>query len=141
MEQSSFRDYRQHLRKLYTERSQDMDKRPLDFSHIVWFNFGKGEKVLEGKVTIVDHPKEVWVRHTYNVMETPKRVSYFKKRGVQCGVDMKLLPLYQQYPIPLKKPKADDLRNLVSSFVLSEYQDFYAELPTNGSECSDTDED
>jgi len=35
MEQSSFHDYRQHLRKLYTERTQDLDKKPLDFSSIV----------------------------------------------------------------------------------------------------------
>ena len=141
MEQTSFRNHRQHLRKLYTERSQDTDKQPLDFSRIVWFNFGKGEKVQEGKVIMVDHPKEVWVRHTYSVAEAPKRVSYLKKRGVQSGIDRKPPPLYQQYPIPLKKPKADDLRKLVSNFVPSKYQDFYAELPTDGSDSSDTDED
>ena len=73
--------------------------------------------------------------------ETPKRVSYLKKRGVQSGIDMKPPLLYQQYPIPLKKPKADDLCKLVSSFVPSEYKEFYAELPTNGSDSSDTDEE
>ena len=139
MEQTFFRDYRQHLRKLYTERNQDIDKQPLDFSRIVWFNFGKGEKVIAGKVTMVDHPMEVWVRHTYDVMETPKRVSYYKKRGGQ-SIDTKPPQLYEQYPIPLKKPKADDLHKLVANFVPSEYQEFYVELPTNGSDSS-ADED
>lgn len=142
MKQSSFRDdYRQHLRKIYTERSQDLDKQPLDFSCNVWFNFGKGEKILEGRVVMVDHPKEVWVRHMYSITETPKRVSYFKKRGVLSGMDIKPPPLYQQYPIPVKKPKADDLRKLVTNFVPSKYQHFYVELPTDGSDSSDTDED
>ena len=62
VEQSFFQDYRQHLQKLCT----------LDFGRIIWFNFGKGEKVIAGKITMVDHPMEVWVRRTYNVMETQK---------------------------------------------------------------------
>lgn len=49
MEQSSFHDYRQHLRKLYTERTRDLDKKPLDFSSIVWFNFGRGIELMVAK--------------------------------------------------------------------------------------------
>ena len=85
--------------------------------------------------------KEVWARHTYSVTETPNRVSYYKKRGIQSGIDAKPQSLYQQYPIPLKKEKADDLRKLVMNFVPSEYRDFYTELPTGGSDNSDTDEE
>ena len=90
------------------------------------------------ETAMVDHPMEVWVRHTYDVMETPKRVSYYKKRGRQ-SMDTKPPQLYEQYPIPLKKPKADDLHKLVAKFVPSEYQEFYVELPTNGSDSSDED--
>ena len=90
---------------------------------------------------MIDRPNEVWARHTYSVTEAPKRVSYYKKRDAQYGIDTKSCPLYQHYPIPLKKPKADDLRKLVCNFLPSEYQDFYAELPTDGSDNSDTDEE
>lgn len=77
MEQSSFRNYRQHLKKIYTERSRYEEKKPLDFSSCLWFNFGKGEKIVEVKCVTFDHPREVWVRHTYDVTETPQCVSYF----------------------------------------------------------------
>lgn len=138
MEQSSFRNYRQHLRKIYTERSQDIEKKPLDFSGCLWFNFGKGEKMVEGQPVSFEHPSEVWVRHTYDVTETPQRVSYYKKRGTQGGMDSNPPPLYQCYPLPLKKAKVDDLRKLVSSYVPAEHQEFFAELPYD--ECS-SDED
>ena len=80
-----------------------MNKKPLDFSRIVWFNFGKGERVQEGNVTMIDHPN---AKYTYSVTEAPKRVSYYNKRGVQYGIDTKPCPLYQQYPIPLKKTQS-----------------------------------
>ena len=63
-------------------------------------------------------------------METPNRVSYYKKRGRQ-SIDTKPPQLYEQYPIPLKKPKADDLHKLVTNFLPSEYQEFYFQLPMN----------
>ena len=55
MEQAFFRNFRQHLRKLYTERSKDEDKKPLDFMNIVWFNFGKGEKEVGRKLLLFEH--------------------------------------------------------------------------------------
>ena len=58
---------------------------------------------------------------TYNVMETQKRVSYYKKKGKQ-SINTKPSQLYEQYPIPLKKPKADDLHKLVANFVPSEHR-------------------
>lgn len=140
MEQSSFRDYRRHLRKLYTERSHDINKQPLDFSRILWFNFGKGEKVQDGKVIVVDHPQKVWARHTYNhrisktcIVLQKNRNSIWYRREASATV--------QAIPYPIKKPKADDLHKLVSEFVPSDHQEFYAELPTNGFESSDSEDD
>ena len=31
--------------------------------------------MIAGKSVSSNHPREVWVRHTYNVSETPQRVS------------------------------------------------------------------
>ena len=79
MQQSNFRNYRDHLRKQYTEQTKDLDNKPLNFSDAVWFNFGMGEKLVDGKQVELEHPNEVWIRHTYNVDEAPQQVSYFKK--------------------------------------------------------------
>ena len=71
MEQRAFRNYRQHLGKLYIERNKESKMKPLDFSNILWFNFGKGERMLNGKLTTFNHPDEVWVRYTYDMNEDP----------------------------------------------------------------------
>lgn len=42
------KNYRDHLRKFYTEGNKDLNNQPLDFLHAVWYNFGKGEKMVDG---------------------------------------------------------------------------------------------
>ena len=37
--------------------------------------------------------------------------------------------LYEQYPVVLKKAKAEDLRQLVTVYVPAAHQGFYSELP------------
>lgn len=100
------------------ERSKDLDNQPLDFGGAVWFNFGKGERLVDGKLVVFEHPHEVWVRHTYDVNEKPKRVSFIKKRGIQSGFDSLPPPLYDQYPVAIKKAKAEDLKKLVTKYVM-----------------------
>ena len=78
----------------------------------MWFNFGKGEKEIEGKLVLIDHPTEVWVCYTYNVREQPHHVCYFKKRN-QLVMDVYPPLLYSQYPIPTyQKKKAKDLKSM-----------------------------
>ena len=137
MQQSNFRNYRDHLRKQYTEQTKDLDNKPLNFSDAVWFNFGVGEKLVDGKQVELEHPNELWIRHTYNVNEAPQQVSYFKKRGVHLGIDGPPPPLYEYYPIPIKKAKADDLKKLVADYIPGDYQSFYSELPTVDSDNDD----
>ena len=48
MEQQSFRNYRKHLHKLYTEHSKDADGRPLDFASAVWFDLEEGRRWFTG---------------------------------------------------------------------------------------------
>ena len=55
MLQSSFCNYHEHLSSLYTERTQDTSKKPLCFKSAIWFNFGYGEKVVDGAVVTVEH--------------------------------------------------------------------------------------
>ena len=118
MQQSKFRDFRRHLRNWYTERSKDVDNKPLDFSTAVWFNFGRGEMLVGGKLSSLEHPNEVWVRHTYNANEVPQRVTYSKKRGMKHGIGNMPPSLYECYPIPIKGAKAVDLKKLVANYVI-----------------------
>ena len=127
MKQAFFCDYRKQLRKMYTERNKDEDKQNLDFQNIVWFNFGKGEKEINGELVQVDHPKEVWVRCTYDVKEQPRRVCYYKKRNQEEPGSPP--PLYTRNPIPIKAAKAEDVRKLVSEYLPPEHRDFYADMP------------
>ena len=93
-----------------------------------------GERLINGKQVEVEHPTEVWVRHTYDVNEPPQWVSYFKKQVIQNGSPP---PLYEHYPIPIKKAKAVDLKKLVTEYVPSHYRSFYSELPTLESDSDD----
>ena len=127
MEQGYFYDFRQHLRKMYTERNKDEDKQNLDFHNIVWFNFGKGERETNGKLVLIDHPIEVWVCYTYDVKEQPRRVCYYKKRNWEELAPAPLL--YSQYPIPIKAAKAEDVLKLVNEYLPHDYRHFYAEIP------------
>ena len=122
------------------ERSKDWDNQPLDFVGAVWFNFGKGERLVDGKLVVFEHPHEVWVRHTYDVNEKPKRVSFIKKRGIQSGFDSLPPPLYDQYPVAIKAAKAEDLKKLVTKYVPAAHQGFYSELPIVDTD-DDTDSD
>ncbi len=45
--------------------------------------------------------------------------------------------LYKQYPIPIKKEKADDLVGLVRSFVPLQLQSFYSEITTTDEAADD----
>ena len=99
MKQEYFRDYRAHLRKRYTERNKDLNYQPLDFVRAVWFNFGRSEKVVDGKLVSIEHP--VWVRHTYNVEEMPRCVSFLKKRKALSGFECIPPLLYHKYQIPI----------------------------------------
>ena len=120
MLQTNFRNYREHLRKLYTERTKDVERKCFDVSSAVWFNCGKGEQVSQAILELADHPSEVWLHHTCHVKEKPQHVSYYKKRGRQAGFEDRAPLLYKKYPIAIKQAKADDLRTLVSSYVPAE---------------------
>ena len=129
MKQSDFRDYQNHLGKTYTERNEDMDKQRLNFCSAVWFNFGKGEKYLDGDLVQLEHPQEVWVRHTYDVKENPQTVSYVKKRGAEFNTELLPPTLYHQYPLPINSAKAKDVQELADKYVPRPYWIFYTNLP------------
>ena len=122
---------------MYTERTKDKDNNPLDFHNAVWFNFGKGERSVNGKLVVADHPKEVWVRFTYNATEEPHSMCYYKKKQGQVELDQPPLPLYTQYPLPIEMEKANDPHKLMNEFVPQEHRHFYAVITTTEDDTDD----
>ena len=59
MQQENFHDNHSHLRNLYKERNKDANGRPLEFSRVLWFNFGVGEKMMNGTLEMKKHFEEV----------------------------------------------------------------------------------
>ena len=54
------------------------------------------------------------------VTEKPCRVSFFKKKNRE-SFDIVPLALYTQYPIAIKKAKAQDLKKLIGEYVPLKY--------------------
>ena len=64
-----------------------------------------------------EHPKEVWVRYTYDLSETPRKVTFFKKSRFTFHLQHLPPPLYQHYPLPIKAAKAADLKALATMYL------------------------
>lgn len=143
MEQKYFHNYKEKLGQLYTTRDKDIDGKPLEFSKVVWFNFGVGEERVEsmGSRSLVrkERAYEVWVRSTYDPYETPRKVSFYKKSHVKISLQCLPPQLYNRYPLPIKAAKAADLKKLASQYLPNFAKDMYMNLATT--ECSDTSED
>ena len=57
--------------------------------------------MVDGTLTILEHPTEVWVRHGYNPSESPQCVSFFKKKGVQALEQMPPPELWEELLVSL----------------------------------------
>ncbi len=74
MQQEDLYDYRTHFRTT-CERSTDKEGKPIDFFKAVWFNFGKGENIVDGQL---EHSQDAWIHHSYDCSTEPQYVSYFR---------------------------------------------------------------
>lgn len=81
---------------MYTEPNKVEDGKLLEFSKVVWFNFGIGEELVDGDTIEREHPYTVQVWYTYNPSETPRKVSY-KKSCVNIPLGHIPPELYQTY--------------------------------------------
>ena len=78
------------------------------FRDVHWLNFGWGEEVdpVSGKVTLVHHQNEVWMRCTYSDREHWKKVKILKESPGSV-----LLEQLYHAPLVLKPAKVCDLKN------------------------------
>lgn len=130
MEQSGFYDHWSYLRNMYAERKTDIDECEVEFSKVLWFNFGVGEELTAaGILQEKKHPQEVWIRYTHDPFERPKKMSFKKKSNVHY---IPLFPaqLYDGNPLPIKPAKASDLKKLAKDYLPESVMCFYMNIQT-----------
>ena len=139
MQQEAFLNYKDFIGSKYTNRR--FSSSGINFRDIHWLNFGWGEEVnpVTGKVTLVHHPEEVWMRCTYSIREPWKKVKILKERPA----DVPLEPLYPDPLVPAPA-KVRDLKKMARDYLPSPQRNFYldmADQDDDGAETEDQDSD
>jgi hypothetical protein len=131
MQQEYFRDYWSYLHHMYTDRNKDTSGQSIEFSKVVWFNFGIGEEIDDTCTTLYqkEHPTEVWLRYSYDPAEHPIEVSYLKKSNLQLNLCNLPPLLYSDYPLPTKPAKASDLKKLAIEYLPTCAKNICIDLP------------
>ena len=78
-----------------------------------------------------DHPQEVWVRNTYDLSETTRKVSFFRKSHVSYCLQHPPPPRYKLYPLLIKAAKAADLRKVTLQYLPNTCKEMYTGYPAN----------
>ena len=138
MQQEDFLNYKDFVDGKYTSRR--FSSGGCTFRDIHWLNFGWGEEVnpVTGKVTLVHHPEEVWMRCTYSDLEPWKKVRIVKDRPA----DVPLEPLYPDPLVPAPA-KVRDLKRM-AAYIPFPQRNFYlrmADQDEDGAETEDQDSD
>ena len=130
MSQDYFFDYWEFLKNMYIERNVDIEGNQIQFSKILWFNFGVGEELIDGQIHQTQHPLEVWVRYSHNISEKPQKILYQKKSCIRLNLTHQPDPLYDSYPLPIKYAKACDVQKLAREYVPENARSIYMNLRT-----------
>ena len=136
MQQEDFKNYKDFVRSRYTNRH--FSSGGSVFRDVHWLNFGWGEEVdpVSGKVTLVHHPNEVWMRCTYSDSEPWKKVKVLKKSPGSV-----LLEQLYHAPLVLKPAKIRDLKKMARHHIPHPQRDFYLQISGEGDGGSETEEE
>ena len=95
------KDYKSWLKMQYISRTEDLDKEKFDVRRLAWLNFGYGEVAhLEGKLELVHHPETVFLRFNIDTKETPRLVSFSKKKQMtELHSDLFVPARHEQRPV------------------------------------------
>ena len=133
MQQQEFMKYKAFISRKYTTRS--FSSGGSTFRDVHWLNFDLGEEVnpVTGKVMLVHHPNEVWMRCTYSDEEPWKKVKILRDRPAD-------VPLEQLYHTPLvpAPAKVRDLKKMARDYIPSPQRNFYLDLPDQGEDGTET---
>lgn len=137
MQQEKFLNFKDFVSGKYTNRR--ISAGGSTFHDIHWLNFGWGEEVnpVTGKLSLVHHPEEVWMRCTYSDREPWKKVKIVKERPTHVPLE----PKYAD-PLVLKAAKVQDLKKMARHYIPSPHCNFYLEMvDQNGDEAETEHED
>ena len=89
MQQQEFMNYKAFISGKYTARSFSSGRST--FRDVHRLNFGWGEEVnpVTGKVMLVHHPNEVWMRCTYSDEEPWKKVKILRDRPADVPLEQR----------------------------------------------------
>ena len=123
----------------YISRTEDLDKEKFDVRRLAWLNFGYGEVAdLEGKLELVHHPETVFLRFHIDTKETPRLVSFSKKKQMtELHSDLLVPARHEQRPV--KNQVKKDCLKLARKYLSENAQEFYASLTCEEDSSDDDD--
>ena len=122
------KDYKSWLKMQYISRTEDLDKEKFDVRRLAWLNFGYGEVAdLEGKLEHVHYPETVFLRFNIDTKETPRLVSFYKKKQMtELHSDLLVPARHEQRSV--KNHVKKDCLKLARKYLSESAQEFYASL-------------
>ena len=136
MDQEEFWNYKEFMTSKYTNKY--FAKGGVSFRMVHWLNFGWGEEVEEGtgRITMVHHPDELWMRYSYSDQEPWKKVKFLKDRP-------SAVPLQRMYtsPLRLNPAKIQDLKKMARDHLPAPARAFYLSMRDGDSSGAETEDE
>lgn len=130
------KDYKSFLKLQYISRKEDLQNEKLEVRKVAWMNFGYGEVTdSEGNLELVHHPDTVFVRFVMDTKQSPRTVSYLKKKQA-TKLRPELLKTLRRENKPVKEDVKTSCLKLARKYLSENAVRFYASL-----RCSDEDSD
>ncbi|KAL9977353.1 hypothetical protein ACROYT_G014745 [Oculina patagonica] len=101
MQQSDFKDWKNHLIKKYRMAPKEQSGNPVRFQKILWFNVGWGQDQDEnGEAVMTYHPDQIWVKDCHDPSKPLQKIPFEQRSALPA------LPsaLYKA-PLPLLAAK------------------------------------
>nr|XP_002739486.1 PREDICTED: uncharacterized protein LOC100368598 [Saccoglossus kowalevskii] len=121
-------DYSSYLKNEFTYRYKDVNGIKFSFDEAHYFNFGIGERLIDGTVKTFSHPETAWVRKTLDPKETPIVVSFRKIKQMTRITDCHLHTLSRELK-PLPGKVFQDVNELAIKYLSPRAQEWYQALP------------
>lgn len=133
MTYKDFHDYKTFLNNEFTYKYIDINGDKFEFEKCHNFNYGIGERGLNGVVSTYSHPTTIWARKTFDPKEIPQVLDFRKQKQRRPLSACRLHSLNErQRPLSLKTFK--DINELARAYLSPRAQQFYSEVPNDKTE-------
>lgn len=121
-------DYESYLQNEFTFRYKDINGKKFLYDEMHYFNYGIGERCVDGIVKTYAHPGTCWIRKTLDPKEDPVVVSFKKNKQFRKLTDCQLL-LANNDLKPLKSKVYKDINQIAVKYLSPNAQQWYESLP------------